>query len=367
MAKRRDDRGSFREKSGSLYWRGWLPEKTEVGEIVWRSCERSARTLDVQKAWAVVEAWRQEAFTALSKPVEKRPGSGIVFAEAVKRYAKQHGGNSEYLIKLIDEIGMTPVEDIDQELIDGLAEKMYPGRAAATLNRHVYTPICAVLNAVASKKYKPPRIKRPKGHLAPSNYQRPPKDWFQRVLPECEPNLAAFLLFCRLHGRRTSEACRLKPADIDADTWRVTIHDTKVGQDIVLPLAGPVIDALAAYPWRLNQFVFGFSSKSRVYKPLKDACARASIPYHVPKDTGRHAFATALLDEGRSLMEVKEAGRWKTIKMPAQHYGHLEHRRVDDDARELGEKWAEKTLRKAEVIAPRKWAKCGQREGGSGK
>jgi integrase len=296
----------------------------------------------------------------LAKPVEKRPVPGLLFAHAVRDYAKRHDGNAEYLLKLLDEIGQTPLENIDQDFIDALAEKLYPGRTAATLNRQVYTPICAVLNAVRAKKYIPPRIKRPNSHLARSNFKRPPKDWFPRVLPECEPHLAAFLLFCRLHGRRTSEACRITPADLDADTWRVTVRDTKVGQEIVLRLASPVIEALGRYPWRLEKYVFKFSSKARVYKALKVACARAGVPYHVPKDVGRHSFATALLDEGRSLMEVKEAGRWKTIQMPALHYGHLEHRRVDDDARAIGEKWAEKTLRTADIVSPFKRADGGQ-------
>ena len=313
MARRRDDRGSFREKSGSLYWRGQLPERAEDGEIVWRSRERSCGSLDLKEARALVETWQKEALAALAKPIEKRSASGLLFAHAVTSYAKRHDGNRDYLLKLVHEIGRTPIEDIDQDFIDALAERMYPARTAATLNRHIYTPICAVLNAVTAKKYIPPRIKRPRSHLARSNFRRPPKDWFQRVLPECPPHLVAFLLFCRLHGRRTSEACRITPADIDADSWRITVRDTKVGQEIVLRLAEPVIEALGRYPWRLEKYVFKFTSKSRIYKPLRAACARAGVPYHVPKDVGRHSFATALLDEGRSLMEVKEAGRWATI------------------------------------------------------
>ena len=258
------------------------------------------------------------------------------------RYLKKGGSNDEYFPRILDEIENMPVCDITQDVIDDLAEKLYPGRTAATLNRQVYTPIAAVLNALASKTYTPPRITRPKGHLAPSNFKRPPKDWFQRVLPECPPNLAAFLLFCRLHGRRTTEACRITPADIEADTWQVTVMDTKGEQTIRIKLAAPVIEQLSRYSWRLNQYVFGFSSKSRVYKALRPACERAGVEYHVPKDAGRHSFATGLLEERRTLKEVQEAGRWKSIKMPAMHYGHLEHSRVDDDAREIGEKWAEK-------------------------
>lgn len=284
MAKRRADRGSFRERRNALYWRGQLPEKTESGEIVWRSCERSTRTLDPTKAWQIVDAWRQEAFAALAKPVEK-PSTEVLFAHAVTRYAKKKiGANGEYLPKIVREIGMMPIAEIHQETIDALAEKLYPGRSAATLNRHIYTPITAVLNAMASKTYAPPRIKRPEGHLANSNFQKPPKDWFQRVLPECSPNLAAFLLFCRLHGRRTSEACCITPDDIDADTWQVTVRDTKADQVILIKLSTPIIEQLERYSWRLNQYVFGFSSKSQVYPALRKACARAGVPYHVPKD-----------------------------------------------------------------------------------
>ncbi len=351
MARRRADRGSFREKHGALCWRGQLPEKTEGGEIVWRPVERSTRTLDQAKARLVVDAWQQESFAALSKAPVKQ-SSSILFAHAVTRYLKKVDKNHEYLGPILDEIGLIPIEEVDQETVEELAVKLYPGRTAATLNRQVFTPICAVLNVMASKTYTPPRIKRPKGHLAPSNFKRPPKDWFQRVLPECPPNLAALLLFCRLHGRRTSEACRITPADLDTDKWRVTVHDTKTCQEIVLRLADAVIEQLERFPWRLNQYVFGFSSKSRLYPALRAACERARVPYHVPKDVGRHSFATGSLAEGRSLKELKEAGRWKTIKVPDMIYGHLEHSQVDDQAREIGDKWAAETMQKGDVVSP---------------
>ncbi len=361
MARRKADRGSFREKHGSLYWRGKLPEKTEDGDFFWRSCERCTRTLDPKKAREVADAWIEAAYTALAKPSEKKRVTGLLFAEAVIRYVKNGGANKEYLPAIVREIGRMPIADITQEVIDDLAAKLYPGRTAATLNRHVYTPICAVLNKMVSKEYTPPRIRRPKGHLAPSNFQRPPKDWFARVLAECEPHVAAFILFCRLHGRRTSEALGIKPSDIDADKWRVTIHDTKVGQDIVLTLAAPVVEQLERYPWRLEQFVFKYASRWSIYKPIRKACERAGVPYHRPKDTGRHSWATWMLeDEGMTLKEVQEAGRWKTIKMPALHYSHLERNRVDDRARTAGEKWAQKTLHKAEVISPSEWAVRGR-------
>ena len=127
MARRKADRGSFREKYGSLYWRGKLPEKTEDGDFIWRSCERCTRTLDPKEARAIAEAWLNEAYNTLSKPVEKRAKTGTVFAEAVIRYVKNGGANKEYLPAIVREIGRMPIADITQEVIDDLAAKLYPG------------------------------------------------------------------------------------------------------------------------------------------------------------------------------------------------------------------------------------------------
>jgi integrase len=292
MAGRKADRGSFRERHGALYWRGQLPEKTEDGEVIWRFCERSTKTLDLVKARSLVDAWRAEAYARLAKPIEKKPARGLVFAEAVFRYVKSGGKNKVYLLKILDEIGMIPILDVTQHIIDGLAEKLYPGRTSATLNRHVYTPICAVLNTMASKEYTPPRIRRPKGHLAPSNFQRPPKDWFQRVLPECAPNLATFLLFCRLHGRRTSEACSITPADIDVDAWRVTVRDTKADQVIRIKPAAPVIEQLGRYPWRINQYVFG--QLAFILGLTAASALRVSLPVNCPPLKGVRTRSPAL-------------------------------------------------------------------------
>jgi integrase len=141
------------------------------------------------------------------------------------------------------------------------------------------------------------------------------------------------------------------------------VWDSKGEQRIRLKLSYPVIAQLERYPWRLNQYVFGFSSKSQVYPELREACARAGVPYFVPKDVGRHAFATGLLGEGRSLKEVKEAGRWKTMRA-VEIYAHLEHSAVDDMARDIGEDWFEKAMQAGEVLKPDFAANRTARKGG---
>jgi hypothetical protein len=149
------------------------------------------------------------------------------------KYTKEVGKNREYLPRILKaqvelkdaesrfiEFGYVSMDDIDTDLVVQLAEVIHPGRPASTKNRNVFTPVVAVLKHSETKKWKPPTIKRPSGYLPDSNFKRPPRDWYARVLPECSPHLAAFLIFGRLHGRRTNEGCKIKPDVSDAD-WRV--------------------------------------------------------------------------------------------------------------------------------------------------
>lgn len=367
MAKRGRDQISFRKvehQDGrfTLYARFWAPEKQTDGEIIWRRCERSTGTGDERKAQKIAERLREEERQRgyAEKPKEK---SGRTFNDAATSYMKA-GNDGSYLVPILERIGTKPIHSITQEVIQGLADEIYPGRAPATLNRQVFTPIVAVLRFVEGPDFRAPRVNRPKGWLPKSNFKRPPKDWWARVLPHCPANLEAFILFVRLHGRRTSEACSLRAGDIDGDTWRVSFRDTKEDQEISFVLAKPVIDALAKYPWRLNARVFGYQNRWSIYKPLRRACEAAGVPYHVPKDAGRHSMATYMLEQGMTLKEVKEAGRWKSIKMPDRIYGHLENHKVDADVRELGEQWHGDMGEKGEVLRPEFGAKLGERNCG---
>ena len=189
MAGPRIDRGSFRRKGKqqTLYWRGRVPARDEeTGKVIWVDREPSCGTSDQEQANAFRDAYIQEAFDALAEPVQKKPTSSILFHEAAARYVEARGRNEQFLIKIVLEMEEMAISDIDQDYVDKLAARMYPRAKASTLNRCVYTPISAVLNAVASKEYTPPRLKRPKGHLPPSNFRKLPRDWWSRVIPELD-------------------------------------------------------------------------------------------------------------------------------------------------------------------------------------
>jgi integrase len=347
MANRGVDRGSFRRKGkkGTLYWRGTLPKRTDAG-VIREPVERSCGTSEEADARKFRDALIKDAYDALTQPFEGASSLGMSFLEAIDNYERsgRGNGNERFLIQLAHEIGHVPIAEIDQDFVDRLAATLYPNALPSTRNRSIYTPISAVLCSISLKGYTAPRLKRPKGHLRPSNFKRPPEDWWAKVLPECSPNLRAYHLFCTLHGRRPGEARAITPADIDPVTWRVFVFDTKIGQKISFILNPKVIKALAAYPWKQSARVFGYMSHTGVNTATRKACVRAGVPYHCPKDTGRHSWATRFLEEGHTLKELQVAGRWKNIQTPAMIYGHLEHSKVDDAVRDVGEKWAEAQL-----------------------
>ena len=344
MANRGADRGSFRRKGkkGTLYWRGSLPKRTENG-VIREPVERSCGTAEEAAARAFRDALIKDADDALMLPIEESsPAQGVTFLEAIDHYERlgKGDGNERFLIQLSHDLGAIPITEIDQDFVDRYAYSRYPEALSSTINRAVYTPISCVLRSLNIKGYTAPRFKRPEKHLRPSNFKRPPDDWWARVLPECSPHLKAYHLFCTLHGRRPGEAIRLTPDDIDAKTWRVFVYDSKVDQRIVLKLHPEVIKVLNTYPWREKERIFGYTSHYGIYNATKRACARAGVGYFCPKDTGRHSWATRFLEEGHTVKELQVAGRWKNIQTPAMIYGHLEHSKVDDAVLAVGEKWA---------------------------
>ena len=141
---------------------------------------------------------------------EAHPGQGMTFLEAIDHYERlgKGDGNERFLIQLSHDLGAIPITEIDQDFVDRYAYSRYPEALSSTINRAVYTPISCVLRSLNIKGYTAPRFKRPEKHLRPSNFKRPPDDWWARVLPECSPHLKAYHLFCTLHGRRPGEAIR---------------------------------------------------------------------------------------------------------------------------------------------------------------
>jgi hypothetical protein len=80
------------------------------------------------------------------------------FAGAALNYMRG-AGEKTYLTALIEHFGNTAISQIGQDEIDEAANKLYPGRSPATLNRQVYTPVSAVLRRAGMVI----ALRRPKG------------------------------------------------------------------------------------------------------------------------------------------------------------------------------------------------------------
>lgn len=365
-----------RQKDGKtiLYARYNTPFRKEDGSIGWKPCERSARTGQELKArrWAR-EEYDRELLEA-QKPREAESGRGT-FAEAALSYMRNKGsqsspvdglipadrlkvrGNKKYLIPILERIGHKKIADVTQREVDHLVHQLYAGCTAATIDRQVYTPIIAVMRFIKHRF----DLKRPEGHDSRPPLDVPDNDWYPAVLRAANPYLRAFIIAGRLTGRRPDELLNRTRDHFNEEMGTLAIWDGKGKQYIVIQLPEPALIALQALPdlryakkgatkpgERLTNakrnFLFGTNQKTTMRAWLVDACEEAGVRYHMPKELGRHAFVTKNLEEGKSLKWVMEAGRWKTLKIVAEKYGHLERQEVDRQARQAGEDWFKKIL-----------------------
>jgi integrase len=71
--------------------------------------------------------------------------------------------------------------------------------------------------------------------------------------------------------------------------------------------------------------LFGYAGRWSVNQAIERACARQNIKYLSSHKCGRHAFASLLLDDGKTLQVVMVSGGWSGIAVVSKKYGHLEH------------------------------------------
>lgn len=344
----------------TLYARYREPCRTEEGKICLRPRERSVGTVSRREGTKKVEAWYEEALNECRRSPRQAP----LFCDVATTYQKTQGA-SPYFAPILQIIGHRPVTAIDQALMMQLATDIYPGCTAATINRQLFTPVIAALRLSAGERYAMPMLKRPKGYDSLPALAVPDADWFRRVLPVANPWLRAFLIVGRLHGRRPGELLNRDRTHFSAEAGTLLVRDEKGNQNILIDLAEPAYAALCAIPDldaaagiqrdgrgkatpRLTKgkrgSLFGTTNKSTMRKWLLRACKEAGVEYRMAKEAGRHAFATGALEEGKSLVWLKDAGHWKTIKVPADKYGHLEKQTVHRQARESGEAWFANTV-----------------------
>ena len=260
-------------------------------------------------------------------------GATIGFHEAASSYLAA-GGESRFLgfedsatgkwSLLIGHFGGKPVASIGQPEADAAAIKLYPNAGNATRKRHVYVPLCAVLNHAAEKwelrlrKVRHPQVKTPPVEWAPPENVR-------KLLPMCSPQMRRFVMVIVYTGARLSEALRLNwDTDVDLDRRMLTLGRTKNGDPRTAHIAEPLLAELSSVPKKERTGpLFHWSDKCHVHKPLRTACKRAGVPYLSPHKLGRHTYATWLRRyANRDLRGLMEDGGWKSINSVVR-YAHV--------------------------------------------
>lgn len=349
------------------YWfaRGFVPIRQADGSIARRRVERGVgpdlKTKAERQAYCdTLNRYYEERALAIVKP--------MTFAKAYTNYVEA-GHRVPYRgERILKCLGMMQVAEIDDSAMLRAAKVVFPrGVKPGTVNRHLYSPVIAILNmASKSKACSRANLTRPVGHKAVPPLEIPDRDWFRTVLPRLSADRVALVCFLTVHGRRLGDALGRSPADFDAVSGTLAIGKDKSGNPLLIELVPGVRDLfLEMRDWKSREWLFGVgpNSGSDVRRDILIACmkaaglelglmrgkggvglaktalAAAGMKYHAPHSIGRHSFATRLLRAGYSLHHVKESGGWATIEMVSQRYGHLAKSETTVAVHESGNAW----------------------------
>ncbi|MFN8829870.1 MAG: tyrosine-type recombinase/integrase [Labrys sp. (in: a-proteobacteria)] len=248
----------------------------------------------------------------------------VTFASAVVSYVTG-GGEKRNLEKLVRELGNRRLAEIDQELIDATARKLYPSCKPSSHARRVYTPISAVLRHAASYGWCAERtFRRPEPSPVKTRWLRPAEA--QRLIEACSPHMAKLVLFLLYTGARVSEAVYLDWANVDLSRQHAVFVDTKNGEERGAPLHPAIVSILANLPHR-DGAVFrrpdgepyerraGDHTGGQIKTAFNAAVRRAKLPGGVTPHTLRHTWATWEYAAHKDIYRLMRLGGWKTESM----------------------------------------------------
>jgi integrase len=247
------------------------------------------------------------------------------FAEAVNVYLDA-GRSGRFLAPLVRAIGAVALSEITQQTVDGLALRLFPTAQPATRVRQVYGPVSAVIRYAAEVGL-PGAVWRP---LKKPKVQRKPVQWatddyLDKLLAHCDAHLRAVILIMTYTGLRSGEVLRTTPQDYLMRPGWVFVGRMKNGEAAFAPLPPEAAAAAAAVGYRWK-----WRDASALARAIRRAAERAGLDYRRAHVLGRHAFAARLLQAGHDIKLVKEAGRWKSLAVVDQNYGHMEQRFVHE-------------------------------------
>lgn len=263
------------------------------------------------------------------------------FADAALSYMEA-GGEKTHLAPILKHFGTRLLSQIGQHEIDECARKLKPRASPSTLNRHVYTPIAAVLHHAARKKWcdRPviARPKEPRGRVRWISYAEA-----EHLVAHAGEGLRPLLIFMLSTGCRVGEALALQWRDVDLSRAHAVFLDTKNGERRGVPLHPRAVAALANLPDRTGHVFrvhYGILRKDgsrtgcgpayasrdgRGGGQIKTAWAamlrRAKFTDFTPHDC-RHTWATWHFAANTNIPALMELGGWKSAVM-VMRYAHV--------------------------------------------
>lgn len=341
------------KRNGKWWFKGRIDELP--ASKYYRQSTGSSASLPEQKAIQVIAEFQARQIKRYYAGAEK----SLTFSEAVLLFDPDEE-TAKALIKLVPHIGDRLIADLSPLEIRKLGPKIAPMSSTDTWQRWVITPIRSVINNAHDLGQGPPiriksyskaeRLKQDKLRNKKSRVEKTPGSWpWIHAFREhsASPYRKAMALFMFETGARISQACALKPEDLDLQNARVRMPEAKgteeqwvyISTELVVELANLRPRRPRPSPKnkrRMTLKVFGYASKDGVYKGWKADCKRAGIELIMPHAAGRHGFGTEMLvRQGLDATTVAKAGRWSDKNLMQKTYAHAENtnQRVQDALR----------------------------------
>lgn len=243
----------------------------------------------------------------------KAPQNTKTFAEAVRAY-RQDGGCYRFLQLIEAQIGEKKLAQIDQECVSGLARKLYPEAAPATINRQLITPISAVMNCAARLGWcDPPRLQRRSEPKSTTPWLTPAQA--DALIASCNHEMGRRVTLYLATGARRAELDTLTWSGVLPGGERIEFRDMKSDDVRAIDLCPRALEALGERG-DPDQPVLSPISYSSLSKQLLRAGERAGIG-GVRAHMFRHSWATWTYAATRDVSRlVGEQGQpWKSYDM----------------------------------------------------
>lgn len=271
----------------------------------------------------------------IAAPVEPQAATETTFDEAALSYI-EGGGDGRYLGRydpdrgewtsgVIPHLTGKALSEITQQVIDNVAVAMYPHASAATKNRHVYTPISAVLKRAGLEF----QVRRPKGWRGQRRIVWMQPDQAFKMLDaakQIDAEFAIFLAFLLYTGCRLSDALRLRCDRLILSEAFAYFEVTKNEEPRGVHLPPFLVAEMANHPRGLERIgkVFRFTKCGRIYQLM--AKVKAAVGPEVERVSFHifcHTWATWMRRyAGLDTTGLVATTRWKD-RASAAIYEHV--------------------------------------------